>query len=46
MLQRQQLLQSEGAAVIGGDGSKVGTMDQIYLGRETDQPEWGLVIMD
>ncbi len=43
MLEREQLLQSQGGVVIGSDGSKIGTIDQIYVDRETEQPEWVLV---
>ena len=25
------------------DGEKIGTIDEIYLDRETDQPEWAVV---
>src|SRR3954453_20747177 len=35
--------QWRGAEVIDADGDKVGTIQEIYLDQETDQPEWALV---
>jgi uncharacterized protein (TIGR02271 family) len=32
-----------GRTVIDRDGEKLGSLDEIYLDRETDQPEWALV---
>jgi uncharacterized protein (TIGR02271 family) len=32
-----------GRDVVGPDGDKVGTVEDIYLDRETDQPEWAAV---
>ena len=35
--------QLRGADVIDASGDKVGTVQEIYLDQETDQPEWALV---
>jgi uncharacterized protein (TIGR02271 family) len=32
-----------GQDLMGADGEKLGTIDEIYLDTETDQPEWALV---
>jgi uncharacterized protein (TIGR02271 family) len=32
-----------GREVIGGDGDKIGTLNEIYLDQETGKPEWALV---
>jgi uncharacterized protein (TIGR02271 family) len=42
MLDREQLLDSRGATLLDSDGQKVGTIDDIYLDQETDQPEWAV----
>ena len=39
----QAFLQSIGSNVTSGDGSKIGTVEEIYLDQETDQPEWAVV---
>lgn len=39
----QDFLQSVGSDVTSSDGSKIGTVQEIYLDQETDQPEWVLV---
>lgn len=39
----QDFLQSVGSNVTSSDGSKIGTVEEIYLDQETDQPEWLLV---
>jgi uncharacterized protein (TIGR02271 family) len=31
-----------GRTMIGGDGEKIGTIDEIYLDAETGRPEWAL----
>jgi uncharacterized protein (TIGR02271 family) len=36
-------LQSRGATVLSSDGDKIGSVEDIYLDRETDQPEWVVV---
>jgi uncharacterized protein (TIGR02271 family) len=43
MLQQEELLSSRGSNVIDSGGSKIGTIDDIYLDRETDKPEWAAV---
>lgn len=43
MVDRDQVLQSRGASVLSHDGDKIGKVQEIYLDRETDQPEWALV---
>jgi uncharacterized protein (TIGR02271 family) len=32
-----------GRTVVDRDGEKIGKLDEIYLDRETDEPEWALV---
>jgi uncharacterized protein (TIGR02271 family) len=39
----QDFLQSVGSNVNSSDGSKIGTVEEIYLDQQTDQPEWVLV---
>jgi uncharacterized protein (TIGR02271 family) len=41
--QTQDLLALRGQDLIGRDGEKLGTIAEIYLDTETDQPEWALV---
>lgn len=42
MIQRDQVLETRGATLIDQTGSKIGTIEDIYLDQETDQPEWVL----
>jgi uncharacterized protein (TIGR02271 family) len=42
MLERDQVLESRGATLLDQAGSKIGTIQEIYLDQETDQPEWVL----
>ena len=39
----ESFLESRGANVLTGEGDKAGTIDEIYLDRETNKPEWALV---
>ena len=32
-----------GRNLVGSDGDKIGTIDEIYIDNETDRPEWALV---
>jgi uncharacterized protein YrrD len=43
LIAREQILDARGAAVLTGDGSKAGTVEDIYLDRDTDNPEWVLI---
>jgi uncharacterized protein (TIGR02271 family) len=43
MLDQQEVLASHGSNVIGDDGEKVGTIQDIYLDEETGAPEWAVV---
>ena len=43
MIDRNAVLQSRGSTVVGNDGQKVGSVEDIYLDRETEEPEWALV---
>jgi uncharacterized protein (TIGR02271 family) len=43
MIAREQILDARGATVLAGDGTKAGTLEDIYLDRDTDNPEWALV---
>jgi uncharacterized protein (TIGR02271 family) len=40
MIEQEQVNDVRGATLIESGGSKVGTVEEIYLDRETDQPEW------
>ena len=42
-LQREDVLQLRGQNLADRDGDKIGTVEEIYLDVETDQPEWALV---
>jgi uncharacterized protein (TIGR02271 family) len=39
----QDFLQTIGSNVTGSDGSKIGTVEEIYLDNETQKPEWAQV---
>jgi uncharacterized protein (TIGR02271 family) len=41
--QTRDVLALRGQDLIGRDGDKLGTIEEIYLDTETDQPEWALV---
>lgn len=43
MLEKDAALRTHGANVINASGSKIGTVKDIYLDQQTDQPEWALV---
>jgi uncharacterized protein (TIGR02271 family) len=43
MLQQEDVLQSRGATIYDASGSKIGTIEDIYVDRETDKPEWAVV---
>jgi uncharacterized protein (TIGR02271 family) len=43
LIQREQILQSRGATMLSNDGDKIGSIQDVYLDRDTDQPEWALV---
>jgi uncharacterized protein (TIGR02271 family) len=43
MIDGNSILESRGANVIGEGGEKIGSVEDIYLDRETDQPEWVVV---
>jgi uncharacterized protein (TIGR02271 family) len=43
MIDRNEVLQSRGSTVVGNDGLKVGSVEDIYLDRDTEEPEWALV---
>jgi uncharacterized protein (TIGR02271 family) len=38
-----EVLEWRGRTAVGGDGSKLGKIEEIYLDAETDRPEWALV---
>ena len=42
MLEREQVLESRGSNLLAEDGSKLGTIVDIYLDKETEVPEWAL----
>jgi uncharacterized protein (TIGR02271 family) len=39
----QNVLEWRGQELLDNDGQKIGTIEEIYLDTETDQPEWALV---
>ena len=43
MLDQDTILGSRGSNVVGSGGEKIGSIDDIYLDRETDKPEWAAV---
>jgi uncharacterized protein (TIGR02271 family) len=43
LIAREQILDARGATVLTGDGSKAGTVEDIYLDRDSDNPEWALI---
>jgi uncharacterized protein (TIGR02271 family) len=42
-LQKDQILAMRGESLHDSDGDKIGTIEEIYLDAQTDQPEWALV---
>ena len=38
-----EVYQWRGRTVVDRDGEKIGKLDEIYLDRETNEPEWALV---
>jgi len=40
---REDVLSWRGHDMIGSDGDKIGSIEDIYLDRETEQPEWAVV---
>lgn len=40
---REDVLSWRGRDLYDNDGDKIGSIDDIYLDRETDQPEWAVV---
>jgi uncharacterized protein (TIGR02271 family) len=42
-LQRDQVLETRGQDLYDRDGDKIGTIEEIYLDAETNEPEWALV---
>ena len=44
MIDRSAVLQSRGSTVVGNDGQKIGSVEDIYLDRETGEPEWAMVL--
>ena len=43
MIARESVLDARGATVLTGEGSRAGTVEEIYLDRETENPEWAVV---
>jgi uncharacterized protein (TIGR02271 family) len=43
VIDREAALRAQGANVVGQDGDKIGTVQDIYLDHETNEPEWVLV---
>ncbi len=39
----QNVTEWRGQELLGNDGEKIGTIEEIYLDTDTDQPEWALV---
>jgi uncharacterized protein (TIGR02271 family) len=42
-LQKDRILQFRGQDLCGRDGDKIGSIEEIYLDAETNEPEWALV---
>src|ERR671920_333880 len=42
-MQKDELLQRRGGDLLDRDGDKIGSIEEIYLDAETDEPEWALV---
>jgi uncharacterized protein (TIGR02271 family) len=42
-LQTEHLLAKRGEELYDRDGDKLGTIEEIYLDNDTDQPEWALI---
>jgi uncharacterized protein (TIGR02271 family) len=42
-LEKDQLLQQRGQDLYDANGDKIGTIEEIYLDAQTDEPEWALV---
>jgi uncharacterized protein (TIGR02271 family) len=42
-MKRDQFLDVHGATVLTQDGSSAGRVNDVYLDRETDNPEWALI---
>jgi uncharacterized protein (TIGR02271 family) len=40
---REDVLSWRGRAMVDDDGDKIGTIDEIYLDQDTDEPEWAVV---
>jgi sporulation protein YlmC with PRC-barrel domain len=43
MIDRNTVLESRGSTVVGSDGQNIGSVEDIYLDRETEESEWALV---
>jgi uncharacterized protein (TIGR02271 family) len=43
MIDRNAMLQSRGSTVVSRDGEKIGSVEDIYLDRKTEEPEWAMV---
>jgi uncharacterized protein (TIGR02271 family) len=43
MLDKEQILNSTGATVLDGNGTKIGSVGDIYLDEQSGDPEWVLV---
>jgi uncharacterized protein (TIGR02271 family) len=39
----QSIAEWRGQELLGSDGDKIGTIEEIYVDNDTDQPEWALV---
>src|SRR5918993_143325 len=42
-LQKDRILQYRGESLVDSDGDKIGSIEEIYLDAETNEPEWALV---
>src|SRR4051812_4869891 len=43
MPQQGEIMEWRGCEVVDQDGDRVGKLDEIYVDRETSQPEWAIV---
>jgi uncharacterized protein (TIGR02271 family) len=43
MLQRDEAVRARGASVLDQEGTKIGAVEDIYVDRKTEEPEWVVV---
>lgn len=43
MIDRERIFEAHGATVVDNDGDKIGTVTDVYLDKDTGEPEWIVV---